>query len=89
MATQTKPNNEIVIAFGKDSDNCIIVTLFDVHGEQMQAAVIEAGFGQTRLAGKDAIKQTGKIGTMVKALGLTRKAFVAKGHQYFSYTMPA
>lgn len=83
-----KPANEIVIAFGKDSNNCIIVTLFDVHGEAMQATVKAEGFEQTKLAGKDAIKQTGTIGTMVKKLGLVRKAFVANHHTYYSYTAP-
>ncbi|MBE7553715.1 MAG: hypothetical protein HS126_21815 [Anaerolineales bacterium] len=82
-----KPSNEVVIAFGKDSNGCVIVTLFDVHGDAMKATVAQAGFEQTKLAGKDAIKQTGKIGAMVKALKLVRKEFIANGHQYFSYTM--
>jgi hypothetical protein len=84
-----KPTNEIVIAFGKDHNGCIIITLFDVHGDEMKATVTKAGFEQTKLAGKEAIKQTGKIGTMVKALGLVRKHFVANGHNYYSYTAPA
>ena len=84
-----KPTNEVVVAFGKDSNGCIIVTLFDVHGDEMKATVKAEGFEQTKLAGKDAIKQTGTIGSLIKKLGLVRKHFVANGHNYYSYTAPA
>ncbi len=84
-----KPTNEIVIKFGKDSNGCIIITVFDVHGEQMKAEFAQAsGLAESKLLGKEAIKQTGVIGQAVKALKLVRKGFIANGHQYFSYTMP-
>lgn len=85
----TKPQNEIVLAFTKDRNDCIIVTLFDVHGDAMKSSVKTAGFAETKLTGKDAIKQTGNIGSLIKKLGLVRKHFVANGHNYYSYTEPA
>lgn len=88
MSTQ-KPTNEVVIKFGKDSNDCIIITVFDVHGDEMKAEFAQAsGLEQSKLLGKDAIKQTGVIGQAVKALKLVRKEFIANGHQYFSYTKP-
>jgi hypothetical protein len=65
------------------------VTLFDVHGDAMKASVAEAGFDGTKFAGKEAIKRTGVIGGLIKKLGLVRKQFIANGHQYWSYTLPA
>jgi hypothetical protein len=88
-----KPQNEIVIRFGKDSNGCIIVTVFDVHGAEMQELVKAAGFPSMKLLGKDAIKQTAAIFALMKPmsaeLGLVHKAFVAKGTTYLSYTAPA
>ncbi|GIK43776.1 MAG: hypothetical protein BroJett011_76090 [Chloroflexota bacterium] len=86
MSTQ-KPTNEVVIAFGKDSNGCVIITLFDVHGDAMKAEFTKAsGLEQSKLAGKAAIAKTGVIGEAVKALGLVRKHFNANGHNYYSYT---
>lgn len=88
MSTQ-KPTNEVVIKFGKDSNDCIIITVFDVHGDAMKAEFAKAsGLAEAKLLGKEAIKRTGVIGQAIKALKLVRKEFIANGHQYFSYTMP-
>jgi hypothetical protein len=85
----TKPSNEVVIKFGHDSNGCIIITVFDVHGDTMKADFAKAsGLAEAKLVGKDAIKKTGVIGQAIKALKLVRKEFIANGHQYFSYTMP-
>lgn len=84
-----KPTNEVVIKFGKDSNDCIIITVFDVHGDAMKAEFAKAsGLAESKLLGKEAIKRTGVIGQAIKAMGLVRKAFVANGNNYFSYTMP-
>jgi hypothetical protein len=86
----SKPTNEVVIKFGKDHNDCIIVTVFDVHGDAMKAEFAQAsGLSETKLLGKDAIAKTGVIGEAIKAMGLVRKEFSARGHQYFSYTKPA
>jgi hypothetical protein len=88
MSTQ-KPSNEVVLKFGRDHNGCIIITVFDVHGEAMKADFAKAsGLAESKLVGKDAIAKTGIIGQAVKALKLVRKEFIANGHQYFSYTMP-
>lgn len=92
MAT-TKPQNEIVITFAKDHQDLIAVTLFDVHGDKMKAAVRETGIlelsdaSDIKFAGKEAAKRTGQFKTLVEKLGLKRTPFLANGHQYFSYRM--
>jgi hypothetical protein len=88
--SSSKPTNEVVIKFGKDHNECIIVTVFDVHGDAMKAEFAQAsGLAESKLLGKDAIAKTGIIGETIKKLGLVRKEFLARGHQYFSYTKPA
>jgi hypothetical protein len=85
----SKPTNEVVLKFGKDHNDCIIVTVFDVHGDEMKAEFAQvSGLEQSKLLGRDAIAKTGIIGQAVKAMGLVRKEFTAAGKQYFSYTMP-
>ena len=87
MSAQIKPQNEVVFAFGKDRDGCIIITLFDIHGDAMKADFAKtSGLEQSKLSGKAAIAKTGVIGEAVKALGLVRKHFTANGHNYYSYT---
>jgi hypothetical protein len=86
----SKPTNEVVIKFGKDHNDCVIVTVFDIHGEAMKAEFAKvSGLEQSKLLGRDAIAKTGIIGETIKKLGLVRKEFQARGHQYFSYTKPA
>lgn len=88
MSTQ-KPTNEVVLKFGQDHNGCIIITVFDVHGDAMQAEFAKAsGLAESKLVGKEAIKRTGVIGQAIKALKLVRKQFIANGHTYYSYTMP-
>ncbi|MBE7473140.1 MAG: hypothetical protein DPW09_36190 [Anaerolineae bacterium] len=86
MATR-KPQNEIVVALTKDRNDCIIVTLFDVHGDAMKTKVAEAGFEGTKFAGKEAIKRSGAIVQLMKKLNVAKKHFVANGHNYWSCTV--
>jgi hypothetical protein len=83
MSTTTKPQSEINVLFSKDPNGCVVVLFYEAHGSFAWDAHV-AGL-PAKASGKDAIRLTGKVGSLVKELGLQRKPFVANGHTYYSY----